>query len=125
MGWRGSPAKPFAVVAAAASEIIVRIVPATSRAQRPFEMHSATAPVTCGAAMLVPEMVLTPPPGHVDVMHTPGALMRCGAIVAVVAKSEKLAAVSSRSLARHAGARPRAPGRPSLSDIAVTVSTSG
>jgi hypothetical protein len=38
-------------------------------------MSRAAAPATCGDAMLVPEIVLYPPPGHVDRMQTPGAAM--------------------------------------------------
>ena len=36
-------------------------------------MHSAAVPAAWGDAMLVPEMVLQPPPFHVERMHTPGA----------------------------------------------------
>src|SRR5438552_8384067 len=118
--------KPFVSVACAAADATMeRIVREGSRTQRPLAMQRATTPVTCGAAMLVPEIVFVPPPGHVDVMHTPGAATRCAADAAVVAKSEKLAAASSRSDGKHDGPRPRAPGRPSLSAIAETASTSG
>ena len=40
--------------------------------QRPEEMHSATVAATCGEAMLVPEIVRLPPPGHDERMQTPG-----------------------------------------------------
>ncbi|PYR04847.1 MAG: hypothetical protein DMG00_22620 [Acidobacteria bacterium] len=77
----------------------------------PFAMHSAAAPATCGDAMLVPEMVLYPPPFHVDRMHTPGAATVCPSS-AGPAKLLKSAAAESSVPARHVAAAPP-PGCPS------------
>ena len=54
-------------------------------------LYSATAPVTCGAAIEVPERYANPP-GTVDQMHFPGAMMSTSP-----PKFEKFANVSSRS----------------------------
>ncbi len=62
-----------------------------------------------------------PPPRAVEVMHEPGAAMVCARPVAVAAKFEKGARTSSPLQPRG----PTAPGSPSVSDIAVTASTSG
>ena len=96
----------------------------------PFPRQSATAPVTCGVAMLVPETSKVSPNGNVDVMKTPGAAIVCAISVCLVAKLEKLAKVSSCSPRSgksrvHSIEVPAAPGCPSQSDIAVTVRTSG
>src|SRR5437867_8545832 len=58
-------------------------------------------------------------------MQTPGPAMVWSASELFLAKFEKLADVSSWSVKEHHGAPPAAPGAPSLSAIAVTVSTSG
>ena len=50
--------------------------------QRALAMQSATVAATCGAAMLVPEIVRYPPPGHAERMQTPGAAMTCAVPVA-------------------------------------------
>src|SRR4051794_13105444 len=99
--------------------------PAQGPAVCPSPMHSATEPATCGVAMLVPDMTAKPPPLAVEVMHTPGAAIVWACPVAVDAQLEKLACESSVSPVRQAGAPPAAPGRPSLSLMAVTVRTSG
>lgn len=58
-------------------------------------------------------------------MHVPGAAIVCAAPAAVRAKFEYPAARSSASPALHGEGPPAAPPRPSLSDMAVTVSACG
>jgi hypothetical protein len=40
-----------------------------------WESSMAAAPDTCGVAMLVPDSIWYPPPGHVLVTYNPGAEM--------------------------------------------------
>ena len=72
--------------------------------------------------MLVPVIDSVPPPRAEERTHAPGAATVWAAPEAVEAKFEKSAATSS---ARPQPAGPAPPGAPSLSAIAVTVSTSG
>src|SRR5215204_22264 len=91
----------------------------------PALTHRATAPATCGAAMLVPDIVAVPPPSLSDLTHTPGADTMCTTSCARVAKLEKPAALSSAVPDEQLGDPPCAPGTPSLSPKALTVRTSG
>jgi hypothetical protein len=58
-------------------------------------------------------------------MQTPGAAIVCAAPVGVAAKFEKFASESSAPHSPQVGALPAPPGRPSVSDTAVTVRASG
>src|SRR5262245_15284093 len=98
---------------------------------RPFEaMYRATAPVTCGVAILVPLPVPYVPPGSVERILTPGAATSIFApgdvtglpAVAFVLKLENVANVSSGP---YGVAAPVPPARPSESASADTVATSG
>lgn len=60
------------------------------------DLYRAAAPATCGLAMDVPEIVLYPPPRHVDSTHTPGAAMSTSG-----PKLEKNANVSSVPIASY------------------------
>jgi len=57
-------------------------------------------------------------------MQTPGAEMRCDALALSPAQFENVANESSRSGWPQAASAPFAPGAPSVSDIALTASTS-
>ena len=56
-------------------------------------MQSATRPLTCGVAMLVPEIVFVPFDSQSERMQTPGAAIVCAIATEsdVLAKFEKLA----------------------------------
>ncbi len=75
--------------------------------------------------MLVPDSSEYVARGDVEWMQTPGAAIVCADAETEVAKFEKPAGKSSTSPGLHGGVPPVPPGAPSLSDIAVTVSTSG
>ena len=75
--------------------------------------------------MLVPEIVLSPPLYQSDRMQTPGAAIVWSLSVSLTAKFENVAYLSSDSPDLHAGGPPVPPALPSLSDMAVTVRTSG
>src|SRR5204863_9454621 len=85
----------------------------------------APAELVCGAAVRVPDATAKYPPSQVDTIRPPGAAIVCIASVGATAKLEKAARASSVSLGAQLGGFPRPPGVPSLSAIAVTLSTSG
>lgn len=86
-------------------------------------MQSAAAPLTCGAAIEVPEIVSYPPPFQVEWMQTPGAAMVCAeSPLPTVVKLEKSAGVSPTSSRQVEAAPP--PGAPLKSASAATVRTS-
>ena len=97
--------------------------PAHGPGTPPLPKHKATAPATCGAAWLVPVFVEVPPPRPAETTQVPGAAIVCAAAAAETAKFEYEPTRSSRSFFEHE-ARPSAPGSPSVSVIAVAVSTS-
>ena len=67
MSWPGAPRSTALARRTASSS-------STSRPGRAARTSAAT-PVTCGAAMLVPDSRTYPPPGAVEMSSTPGAAM--------------------------------------------------
>jgi hypothetical protein len=121
VAWLGSPTNPYELDVLSIFPMMVFGLIVLEHV--PTEMDRATVPVTCGAAMLVPEIVLYPPPFQVERMQTPGPAMvwAMSDVLDVVVKLLKSALVSSTS-ARQVG-EPSPPGFPSKSAIAVTVTT--
>src|SRR5919204_4219008 len=122
--------KPFDGVACAAASLLsfcttgAGVMPEHGPGEALLPMQSEAVPALCGEAMLVPENVVVPPPSRSERMQTPGPAIVWLWSEADTAKFENSAYLSSISEVRHDGGPPVPPGSPSLSAIAVAVSTS-